>query len=621
MADQLLHRGPDDFGEWVDGSAGIALGFRRLSIVDLSPSGHQPMMSACGRYVIAFNGEIYNHETVRRDLDSLGSQAWRGRSDTEVMLAAISQWGLNEALKRFTGMFAFAIWDRDERKLHLCRDRMGEKPLYYGWANGVFLFGSELKALKAFPGWNGEIDRGSVTLYLRYCYVPTPYSIYKGIRKLPPGTSVSLAATMPEGELPQPVPYWTLREVVGKAAATRYTSEEDATAGLEQVLGQTVREQMVADVPLGAFLSGGVDSSLIVSLMQANSSAPINTYTIGFHERAYNEANYAKDVALHLGTAHTELYVTAAQAMEVIPKLPSIYDEPFSDSSQIPTFLVSRLARQHVTVALSGDGGDESFGGYRRYILGEQFWNVLRRIPLNGRRAMVAWLKSSSFNALARRMLQPRLRDTLEKIADKGDPVDADELYYWLVSNCKDPAAAVVGGYEPESLLLREMRQPAIRDFPERMMYLDSISYLPDDIMAKVDRASMSVSLETRAPFLDRRVVEFAWQLPRSMKIRDGVSKWLLRKVLDKHVPRHLIERPKMGFGVPIGEWMRGPLRAWAEELLDEKAMRQDGLFSVEPIRAKWAEHVSGRRNWEHYLWNVITFQAWIRAEKGEAVA
>ncbi len=616
MSNQLVHRGPDDSGDWIDTGPGVGLGFRRLSIVDISTSGHQPMQSACGRYVIAFNGEIYNHKDIRAEIDKERPHPWRGTSDTEVMLAAIALWGFAEALDKFTGMFAFALWDREARLLHLARDRMGEKPLYYGWSNGVFLFGSELKALKAFPGWNGELDRDSLALYLRFCYVPAPYSIYKGIKKLSPGTTVTVSSGLRAGEMPEPATYWSLREKVNRGLAEQLRlSDEDAATELERVLLDTVSEQMVADVPLGAFLSGGIDSSLIVSLMQAKSSRPVNTYTIGFNEPGYNEAHYAKEVANHLGTSHTELYVSPAQAIEVIPRLPHIYDEPFSDSSQIPTFLVSQLARQHVTVSLSGDGGDESFGGYRRYILGRKIWNLLRLVPHPARRAMVAAMKSGAFTSLSRQVLPIALRDTLNKIADKADPVDADELYYWLVSNSKSPSAVLKSGNEPETTLSSEMAQPINDDFMVRMMYLDSISYLPDDIMVKVDRASMAVSLEARAPYLDRRVVEMAWRLPQSMKVRNGTSKWLLRKILYKYVPRELIERPKMGFGVPIGEWMRGPLRSWVEDLLDKDTMRKDGIFREELIHEKWEEHLSRKRNWEHYLWNILMFQAWKRAE------
>ncbi len=616
MSNQLVHRGPDDSGDWIDTGPGVGLGFRRLSIVDISTSGHQPMQSACGRYVIAFNGEIYNHKDIRAEIDKERPHPWRGTSDTEVMLAAIALWGFAEALDKFTGMFAFALWDREARLLHLARDRMGEKPLYYGWSNGVFLFGSELKALKAFPGWNGELDRDSLALYLRFCYVPAPYSIYKGIKKLSPGTTVTVSSGLRAGEMPEPATYWSLREKVNRGLAEPLRlSDEDAVTQLERVLLDTVRDQMVADVPLGAFLSGGIDSSLIVSLMQAQSSRPVNTYTIGFNEPGYNEAHYAKEVANHLGTSHTELYVSPAQAIEVIPRLPHIYDEPFSDSSQIPTFLVSQLARQHVTVSLSGDGGDESFGGYRRYILGRKIWSLLRLVPHPARRAMVAAMKSGAFTTLSRQVLPLALRDTLTKIADKADPIDADELYYWLVSNSKNPSSVLKYGIEPETTLSNEMHQPIDDDFVVRMMYLDSISYLPDDIMVKVDRASMSVSLEARAPYLDRRVVEMAWRLPQSMKVRNGTSKWVLRKILYKYVPRELIERPKMGFGVPIGEWMRGPLRSWVEDLLDKDMMREDGIFQENLIHEKWEEHLSRKRNWEHYLWNILMFQAWKRAE------
>lgn len=615
MSASIAHRGPDDLGSWVDEDAGLAIGFRRLSIVDLSPSGHQPMTSSDGRYVIAFNGEVYNYKEIRHELDREAPNGWRGRSDTEVVLAAIARWGLARALKSLTGMFAFALWDRNAQALHLCRDRMGEKPLYYGWADGAFLFGSELKALSEFPGWVGEVDRNSVALYLRYCYVPAPFSIYKGIRKVLPGTTLAITVRTPVGTWPEPEPYWSLREVVeqGSSNPISLQSDRDASDELERVLLETVQTQMVADVPLGAFLSGGIDSSLIVALMQAQSPTPINTFTIGFHEKAFDEAIYAKDVAAHLGTAHTELYITPGQAMDIIPKLPMIYDEPFSDSSQIPTFLVSQLAKRQVTVALSGDGGDESFGGYRRYILGRRFWRLLRCMPLPLRKTLSTSFKSDRFDSLSNLLLSPSLRNAIATIANKGDSESPDELYLRLVSNDGIQAGAVINGIEPETLLAQEMSHSAPGDLVSRMMYLDSMTYLPDDIMVKVDRASMAVSLESRAPYLDRRIVEFAWSLPLSMKIRNGTSKWLLRNVLYRYVPRGLVERPKMGFGVPIGEWLRGPLKSWAEDLLDPSTMRRDGIFLVDPVRERWLEHVGRRKNWEHYLWNLLMFQAWLR--------
>ena len=625
MVSTLHHRGPDDVGTWADAEAGIALGHRRLSIVDLSPEGHQPMRSVCGRYVISFNGEVYNFKELRRELETLG-YTFRGHSDTEVMLSCISQWGIHPAVIRFNGMFAFALWDRQERELHLVRDRLGEKPLYYGWIGKVLVFGSELKALRAHPGFRMEVDRDALALYLRHNYVPAPYSIYKGISKVLPGTIVTIAS----GDAhcpPKVTPYWSVKDAVERGLAEPFTgSDTEAVACLNELLKDTVKHRMVADVPLGAFLSGGIDSSTIVALMQAQTERPVQTFTVGFHEAAFNEAEHAKAVARHLGTAHTELYVTPEETMAVIPKLPLLYDEPFADSSQIPTFLISELARRDVTVVLSGDAGDELFGGYERYFLGYSIWNKIGWMPEMAKNPVAHGLRmlpAKSWDNIFR-MLDPLLPkflryrnpgEKLHKLAQMLTAGGSNGLYVLMGSHWTDPASVVIGGSEPVTVFTDPSARMDRLHPQERMMYLDTMSYLPDDILVKVDRASMGVSLESRVPFLDHRIVEFAWQIPLSMKIRNGQGKWLLRQLLYKYVPQALIDRPKMGFGVPIDTWLRGPLREWAEDLLDEKKMRDQGFLNADPIREKWHQHVSGNGNWEYHLWDVLMFQAWLEHE------
>lgn len=620
MAAVIAHRGPDDSGTWFDAEAGIGLTHRRLSIVDLSPEGHQPMLSADGRYVVVFNGEIYNFGKLRAELQLLGYQ-FRGHSDTEVLLAAICEWGLEAAVKRFVGMFAFGLWDRREQMLHLVRDRIGEKPLYYGWAGDVFLFGSELKALRAHPAWCGEIDRGVLALYMRLSYVPTPYSIYKGIYKLVPGTIFSLSLRQREGKV---TTYWSAKEVAEAGVRNPFTgSETDALTTLEVLLREAIAGQMIADVPLGAFLSGGIDSSLVVALMQAQSTAPIKTFTIGFQETDYNEAGFAKVVANHLGTDHTELCVTPAETIAVIAKLPSLYDEPFADASQIPTFLVSELTRRKVTVSLSGDAGDELFGGYNRYFWSQNIWNKVGWMPQDLRKVAafgITTISPSSWDAafqnlspvLPERFKQRVPGDKLHKLAEALVVEHPEAMYRNLVSSWKTPTDVVLNSQEPETILTNKKQWAALPDFVMRMMYLDLVTYLPDDILVKVDRAAMGVGLETRVPYLDHRVVEFAWRLPLSLKIRDGKGKWPLRQLLYKYVPPALIERPKSGFGIPIVDWLRGPLRDWAEALMDEKRLQQEGFFDPSAIRTKWKEHLSGQRNWQYYLWPVLMFQAWL---------
>lgn len=622
MSATLYYRGPDDEGTWVDKEVGLALGHRRLAIVDLSPEGHQPMQSDNRRYVLVFNGEIYNFLTLRQQLVSRGHR-FRGYSDTEVMLAAFCEWGIEPAVQKFVGMFAFALWDRQERVLYLGRDRLGEKPLYYGWMGDTFLFGSELKALKAHPHWQGIIDRDVLTLLLRYNYIPAPYSIYQNIYKLPPGTLLTLVTANPHPR-PAPQAYWSIESMVAQGQNHPFQgSEADAITQLEQLLRDAIRQQMLADVPLGAFLSGGVDSSTVVALMQAQSSQPVKTFTIGFYEADYNEANEAKAVAQHLETDHTELYVTPKEALAVIPKLPTIYDEPFSDCSQIPTFLVSQLARQQVTVSLSGDGGDELFGGYNRYFWANLIWQWVSWMPQSVRELITqlitffspeAWNATfQQLNSVLPKRLQQRLPgDKLYKLAAALEVNSLEDLYRYLVSHWSNPTSVVIGASEPKTAITNSTSLVDLPNFSQWMMYLDTIMYLPGDVLTKVDRAAMAVSLETRCPFLDHRVVEFAYSLPLNFKIRHNQGKWLLRQVLYKYIPQELIDRPKMGFSLPLDRWLRYELRDWTEYLLSEHRLQQEGFFHPQPIRKKWEEHLSGNRNWQYHLWNVIMFQSWL---------
>jgi asparagine synthase (glutamine-hydrolysing) len=617
MAARIAHRGPDDHGSWVDPQAGIALGHRRLAILDLSPAGAQPMLSPCGDYVVDYNGEIYNHLDIRDELERAGrAPQWRGHSDTETLAAALSAWGVRGTLERLNGMFALAIWRRSARTLTLARDRMGEKPLYYGQCGATLFFGSELKAFGPHPDFRPQIDRNSLAAYLRFNYVPAPHSIYLGISKLLPAHWVEIRD--PTKPLPDTAAYWDIGVAARGGLNARNNQGPDIEEQMEGLLRESVRLRMAADVPLGAFLSGGIDSSLIAALMQAQSTSAVRTFTIGFEEPGYNEADHARAVAAHLGTDHTEMTVTAADTLDLVPQLSTIWDEPFADSSQIPTFLLSKLTRQHVTVSLSGDGGDELFGGYNRYVDGLRAWRLLSRLPLKSRRiiANVMARYPGPISAIANGILPANLRvmhlaDRLPKLAEVIRVASEQDYYRNLVSQWREPDKVVLGAHEPGSEAFAEFCAPGATMI-DRMMLTDMQTYLPDDILVKVDRASMAVSLEARVPFLDHRVVEAAWRLPPEWKMRENKGKRILRSLLDKYVPRALTDRPKMGFGVPIEHWLGGPLRAWAEDLLSEERLRRQGFFDPAPILALWEEHKHGARRWHHQLWVVLMFQAWL---------
>lgn len=624
MISRLEHRGPDAEGVWSGDDQSVSLGHRRLSILDLSPNGAQPMRSVCGRWVLAFNGEIYNHLELRHELErDAAAPVWRGHSDTETLLAAIAHWGLDGTLRRCVGMFAIALWDRANRRLSLARDRFGEKPLYWGLVDGALAFASELKALRALPGFRGEIDRDALGMYIAHAYVPTPFSIYKGVSKAEAGTCLEFSSpTAP----PQRRVYWSALEAAraGLAEPLRFESPDGAESALERVLSASIQGQMLSDVPLGAFLSGGVDSSTVVALMQASSARRVQTFCIGFEESAYDESGYAEAVARHLGTEHTTLRVAPEDAIDVIPMLPKIYDEPFADASQIPTFLVSRLAKQRVTVALSGDGGDEVFGGYNRYTVASRAWRRLDRFPVGVRRlAASALLRVSpaDWDDLATklgRLLPERWRyssagDKVHKAAGLLDAKDEADLYRHLVSFW--PPRSVVLGDAGRQMPGLAMMGQLNASLEERMMLTDASTYLGDDILVKLDRAAMANSLETRAPFLDHRVFEFAWRLPLVDRVANGEGKRLLRRVLYRHVPPSLVERPKMGFGIPIHAWLRGPLREWAESLLQPQQLREQGYFDEALVQRCWREHQSGSRNWQYHLWPILMFQAWLHEQ------
>ena len=615
MAESLVHRGPDSGGEWVDAAAGVALGHRRLAIIDLSAAGHQPMVSPDGRMVISYNGEVYNFPQLRAELERDG-ESFVGGSDTEVILAACRRWGVEGAVRRFVGMFAFALWDAGERRMHLVRDRLGIKPLYWTLRDGLLLFGSELKALRAHPRCPAEVDRNALAAFMRHNYIPAPWSVYRSVHKLRPGHLLTVSA---DGSTTDSA-WWDALDVATRGLASRPALDErEGLEALEESLHEAVRCRMIADVPLGAFLSGGIDSSLVAALMQAHSARPVRTFSIGFREADFNEAHHAKAVASHLGTEHTELYVEPGHAIGIIPRLADWYDEPFADSSQVPTFLVCELTRRHVTVSLSGDGGDELFAGYNRYLYATSLMRAVQPFPVPVREAAARVLMAvpprlweAAARVLPRRWRVSQPATKAQKLATllRQTP---QGIYLGLVSHWQEPAQLVRGAEEPRGVLWDDAPSTLFRDPVERMQYLDTVTYLPDDILTKVDRASMAVSLEARVPLLDHRVVELSWRLPAAMKIRGGVSKWALREVLHRHVPRALIDRPKMGFGVPIDHWLRGPLREWAEDLLDPAGIEADGYLHAAPVREKWQAHLSGRQNWQYQLWNVLMFQAWKR--------
>ncbi len=622
MADALTHRGPDAHGLWVEPDQGVAFGHRRLSVVDLGPGGAQPMVSSDGRFVLNYNGELYNHQSLRKRLAGTGV-AFRGSSDTEVVVEAVVAWGLLPALEAFEGMFAFALWDRRQRELHLVRDRFGEKPLYYGWIGKRLAFASELKSVCLLAEFRAEIDRDAVALYLRHNCIPAPRTIYRGLSKLLPGQLVTVNAAARPGGIPPSRAYWSAREAIEDARRRPLVGTDDSMIDqFEAVLSESVAARMLADVPVGAFLSGGVDSSTVVALMQRHSSKPVRTFTVGFSDRAFDESTEAAAVAAHLGTDHTPLDVTDSDAIEIIPDLPDFWDEPFGDVSAIPMHLVSRLARSQVTVALSGDGGDELLAGYNRHAWLEQLWRRSSILPAPVRRmagAALVRLPPAVIDGGARvAMAVPphrQIRNATSKVAKTGRVLaarDPEEAYLSLVSYWEGAESMVIGAGPTVSMASRPSEWPALDGITEQMLWLDLVSYLPDDILTKLDRAAMATSLETRVPFLDRAVFDLTWRLPMQAKLREGTTKWILRQVLARHVPPELFERPKMGFGFPIGSMLRGPLRAWAEELLGERRLRLQGLLDPEPIRRAWQQHLQGRRDLALELWDVLALQAWL---------
>jgi len=625
MADTIVHRGPDSEGFWKDDLDGIVMGFRRLAILDISPNGNQPMISNSGQFIIVFNGEIYNHLSLRKEIDLLRAhQNWLSSSDTETLLCGFDLWGIEKTIKKCTGMFAFAVWCRKNKKLILGRDRLGEKPLYYGWQGGngnkVFLFGSELKSLQKHPHFQKEINRDSLSSFLRHSYIPAPSSIYKNIYKLLPGHLLIISADTNDHSMIQ---YWSSSDsILSETNQTHFAKDLDAVDALENTLLSSVKQQMIADVPIGAFLSGGIDSSLIVSLMQQQSMQKIKTFTIGFNHKNFNEAEHAKAISLMLNTDHSELYIDSQDLLDVIPKLPELYDEPFGDSSQIPTFLISNFAKQRVTVALSGDGGDELFCGYNRYKVTDQYWKTLKLLPIPLRKTIARAILKISPNKIETVLNFLKLGSQYSNLSDKlykGSNVLASknilDLYTGLISSCKNPNSIVIDGAESNPLLLSQFKKyDGINDV-SLMMLTDLLTYLPDDILTKVDRAAMGVSLETRVPMLDHQVVEFALKLPLKYKLRGNQTKWILRELLYRKVPKELIERPKSGFAIPIGFWLRNSLKDWADDLLNEEIIKKQGFFQPTQIRDRWNQHLLGTHNWEHFLWNVLMFQTWYKSQ------
>ena len=621
MCSTLISRGPDGNGIWVDEAMGIGLAHRRLAILDPSPAGQQPMVSPSGQYIISFNGEIYNHLELRDELLSAlpVMHSWRGKSDTETLLACIETWGLRETLGRLNGMFAFALYDRHRRCLSLARDRVGEKPLYYGIQRGVFLFGSELKALEANASFVGDIDHDVVNLYLQYGYVPSPYSIYRDIQKLPAGSflQIPLSHTGTIIEIGKPHKYWSIEQTINNSRGNLFSgTENQAIQALEDTIHRSVQRQRISDVPIGAFLSGGIDSSTVAAIMQSQSSQAIKSFSIGFNEKQFNEAIHAREIASHLGTDHTEFYVTSTDALNTIAELPLLYDEPFADSSQIPSFLLAKLARQHVTVALSGDGADELFGGYNRHYLSQKYWAKIRKVPLPARKFLSSFLTVASpvqwdslNNWVPGTKGRRNLGRQIHKVAAAFSASSSKDLYHRLTQQWNVPRHN-----NSSSLQVTQIDRINFNpeDISEMMMVLDTINYLPDDILCKVDRASMGASLEVRVPFLDKEVIEFAWSLPHHLKIRNGQGKWILKELLSRYVPVNLFDRPKTGFGVPLDTWLRGPLRDWAESLLNDEKLQRHGFLDSKQIRNAWSEHLSGKANWEHKLWTILMLQAWL---------
>lgn len=627
MCNTLIHRGPDAEGIWINEEIGIAFSHRRLAILDLSPNGAQPMLSSSGRYKIIFNGEIYNHEVIKGEILALqnGNVSWKGHSDTATMLAAFEVWGIHKAVEKFNGMFAFAVWDFKEKKLYLGRDRVGEKPLYYGWCNSFFLFGSELKALKTHSSFKREINLEAIALFLKLGYIPQPHSIYKGIYKLPPGTLLCLDSThLQNRTIPEPIEYWSLHQAVsrGKEDSLVGIPVDQVVNELDDLLSKAIAQQMVADVPVGAFLSGGIDSSTIVALMQKQSTNQVKTFTVGFEQSSINEAEIAKLVSNHLNTDHTSIYVTHKEAMEVIPLVPSLYDEPFADSSQIPTFLISKLARQHVKVSLSGDAGDELFGGYNRHLFSQKMEFFMKNAPSQLRAYLGKFIRifpASWLNNMAESYSQTlKNKKVISSFGDKMQKLShvistpSQNIYDTMVSNVYDINPLLASDAYQELTLGNTPLPVELRSLSEEIMYRDTLSYLPDDILVKVDRAAMGVGLETRIPMLDKDVIEYAWRLPLSMKIKDNKGKWILRQVLAKYVPTELMNRPKQGFAIPLDSWLRGPLYEWARSILSEENVNRAGILNYSVIETMLEQHRSGKKNLQNQLWCIIVLQLWL---------